>query len=133
MKPRVPCHTSQNVLAVHSHPAQNINNRLEYYRDETSFERIQIRNTKARDNIINENWQLSIITCSAPSAPSDPLDPVLERLFASEAFFRLPFCGSSGGCCACGVGLGGFGGAISDEELSGLANCQKGRFSILYI
>lgn len=61
--------------------------------------------------------------CSAGSAPSDPLDPVLERCCKSIAvFFQLPFCGSSGGLCGCGAGLGGFGGAISDVVLSGLGN-----------
>ena len=70
------------------------------------------------------------ITCSAGSAPSDPLDPVLERCCKSIAvFFQLPFCGSSGGLCGCGAGLGGFGGAISDVVLSGLGNCKRQKAS----
>lgn len=60
--------------------------------------------------------------CSTGSVPSDPLDSVLERCWTSEDFFWLVFCGSSGSCCACGAGLGGFGGAISDVGVFGVIN-----------
>jgi len=70
-----------------------------------------------------------IITCSTGSVPSDPLDSVLERCWTSEDFFWLAFCGSSGSWCACGAGLGGFGGAISDVGVFGVINWNRSKIS----